>query len=72
MFSGRHELPKQKGNLFIDRDGEAFVNMVNFLRNGKIPLFKDKTDETAFYEELDFWQIPISEGYSKFICKIIR
>lgn len=62
MFSGRFEIAKHNGRLFIDRDGLAFVNMVNYLRNGKFPLFKDRNEEINFFEELDFWQIPINEG----------
>jgi hypothetical protein len=62
MFSGRHEIPKHNGRLFIDRDGLAFSNMVNYLRNGKFPIFKDKNEEINFFEELEFWQIPLYEG----------
>ena len=31
MFSGRHELTKHNGRIFIDRDGNAFINLVNYL-----------------------------------------
>lgn len=62
MFSGRHEIPKHNGRLFIDRQGEAFVNMINYLRNGKYPVFRDKNEEINFFEELTFWQIPIYEA----------
>lgn len=68
MFSGRHEIPKHNGRFFIDRQGEAFVNMINFLRGGKYPVFRDKTEEINFFEELNFWQIPIYEtGNKKFL-----
>lgn len=34
MFSGRHDVPKNaKGNVFLDRDGETFLTLVNYLRN---------------------------------------
>lgn len=62
MFSGRHEIPKHNGRLFIDRQGDAFVNMINYLRNGKYPVFRDKNEEINFFEELTFWQIPIYES----------
>lgn len=61
MFSGRHEIPKHNHRLFIDRDGSAFFNMINYLRSGKFPIFKDKNEELNFLEELEFWQIPILE-----------
>ena len=62
MFSGRHEIPKHNGRLFIDRQGEAFVNIINYMRNGKYPIFKDKNEEVNFFEELNYWQIPIYES----------
>jgi len=61
MFSGRHIIPKHNGRLFIDRQGEAFVNIINYMRNGKYPIFKDKNEEINFFEELNYWQIPIYE-----------
>ena len=34
MFSGRHQLPKDKdGYFFIDQDGTHFRHIINFLRN---------------------------------------
>ena len=60
MFSGRHRLNKHNGRIFIDRDGETFCMIINYLRTGKIPLFESKIKENAFYEELDFWQIPLN------------
>ncbi len=75
MFSGRHEILKHNGRLFIDREGVAFTNMVNFLRSGKFPIYKDKNEEINFFEELEFWQIPIYEGsnyyYQYSIIKLI-
>jgi len=65
MFSGRHEIPKHNGRLFIDRQGDSFINMINYLRNGKYPVFRDKNEEINFFEELNFWQIPIYESSNK-------
>jgi frataxin-like iron-binding protein CyaY len=39
MFSGRHKLTMHNGRYFIDRDGEAFTNMLSYLRTGRIPYF---------------------------------
>jgi hypothetical protein len=58
MFSGRHPITRHKGKAFVDRDGHAFVQMVSFLRNSKIPFFQTMEEETSFYAELDFWGIP--------------
>lgn len=62
MFSGRIELNKHNGRIFIDRQGEAFINLINYMRNGKYPVFKDKNEEINFFEELNFWQIPVYEN----------
>ena len=35
MFSGMHELRKVDESVFIDRDGETFQNLLNFLRNDR-------------------------------------
>ncbi len=65
LFSGRHEIPKHGNRYFIDRDGQSFYYLINFLRNGKFPIFKDKTEEINFFEELEYWQIPVFEESKK-------
>ena len=32
MFSGRHKLNRHNGRVFIDRDGETFMMVINYLR----------------------------------------
>jgi hypothetical protein len=59
MFSGRHQLTLHNGRVFIDRDGKTFKMILNYLRSMKLPLFDHKSIEAAFYEELDFWGIPL-------------
>ena len=61
MFSGKYDLPKHNGRIFIDRDGLAFSGLIQYLRNGKFPILKDKNEETNFLEELEYWQIPLYE-----------
>ena len=62
MFSGRHKLTMHQNRVFIDRDGEAFSSMLSYLRTGKVPIFKDQSSEHAFYDELDFWMVPVELG----------
>jgi hypothetical protein len=62
MFSGRHDNQKRNGRVFIDRDGVTFTHLIYYLRNGKYPVFKDKSEEIAFLEELAYWQIPVYES----------
>lgn len=60
MFSGRHSIPKnEKGNVFIDRDGEAFLAIVNYLRDGRrnIPEFDSIKQKQLFIKELEFWEM---------------
>ena len=58
MFSGRHKLSMHNSRIFLDRDGHAFAQLISYLRNGRIPSFEGKREENAFFEELDYWQIP--------------
>lgn len=60
MFSGKHDLKTHKGRIFIDRCGDSFASVISFLRTGKIPVFNSKYDELRFYEEMDYWQIPLN------------
>ena len=61
FFSGVYPLPKINNKIFIDREGETFINLVNFLRTGKFPIVKTKEDEIKFLDELNFWKINIQE-----------
>ena len=61
LFSGLHPLPMNGDKIFIDREGEQFIDLVNFLRTGKFPIVKDKEEENKFKDELDFWKITIPE-----------
>ena len=78
MFSGRHQLPKHDGRIFIDRDGKAFTHMINYLRTGEKPPFEEdggnkqlvhfrgsiiSEEERMFYRELQYWQIPSPENF---------
>jgi len=44
MFSGRHELKRDHhGKIFVDRDGETFLALINYLRNDRkdVPVFEN-------------------------------
>ena len=62
MFSGNHNLQKHNGRIFIDRDGKTFKLLIQYLRNGKIPIFEDEKQKQNFNEECDYWQIPINDN----------
>ena len=60
MFSGMHELKTINEEVFLDRDGQTFLHVVNYLRNNRevFPDFMDRNDEIHFFKELEFWKIP--------------
>lgn len=60
MFKDHQKLKKYKGRIFIDRNEKAFTLLVSFLRNGKPPLFENNQQEIAFYDELNYWKIPLA------------
>lgn len=60
VFSGRHPISFHKGRAFVDRDPQAFCDMIYFLKTEKLPVFKTVWDEASFFEELDFWGIPLN------------
>ena len=60
MFNGKHELKTHNGRIFIDRDGKPFAAVISYLRSGMVPVFNTKFDEISFFEEMDFWQIPLN------------
>lgn len=59
VFNGMHEVKKVGDEIFLDRDGEAFETLVNYLRNDRkvFPEFSDKNSENMFYKELNYWGI---------------
>ena len=59
MFSGLHECKIIDDEVFLDRDGDTFETLVNYLRNDRrvFPEFADKNSENHFYKELLYWGI---------------
>ena len=54
-----HELKKIDEEVFLDRDGQTFETLVNYLRNDRkvFPEFTDKNSENMFYKEINYWGI---------------
>ena len=49
----------------MDRDGDTFKSVINYLRNGMdlVPEFESKNQEILFQKEMAFWKI--GERYRK-------
>lgn len=54
-----HELKKINDEVFLDRDGRTFNDVINYLRNDRkvYPEFFDKNQEHLFIKELHYWGI---------------
>merc|ERR1719276_778841 len=58
MFSG--ELPVQRdsaGCFVVDRDGRHFHHILNFLRDGSVPIGLSRVERLELLRELDFYNI---------------
>ncbi|CAB4285853.1 unnamed protein product [Prunus armeniaca] len=58
MFSGRHTLCQdpEEGYVFVDRDGEHFRHILNWLRDGVVPTLKD-SKYTELLREAEYYQL---------------
>ena len=58
MFSGRHNIkPEEDGSVFIDRDGEHFKLILNYLRDGKLPSGLSNDTREALAAEAEYYQL---------------
>ncbi|RZC77808.1 hypothetical protein C5167_001966 [Papaver somniferum] len=67
MFSGRHTLSQdsEKGPVFVDRDGKHFRHILNWLRDGAIPVLKD-SEFLELLREAEYYQLlGLVEGINK-------
>ena len=73
MFGGKLPLENNKdsqGNYFIDRDGDLFKYILNFLRVSKLILPNNFQDTEAFQMEVDFYQIqPLIDEFQEYLHK---
>lgn len=58
MFSGRHELEKDEDGAYsIDRDGERFRYVLNYLRDGQLVCPEEKWFRNELLAEASFYQL---------------
>jgi hypothetical protein len=67
MFNGMHELKKINEEVFLDRDGNTFGHLINYLRNKRdvFPEFTDPNEEIHFFKELEWWKIATKQAVSR-------
>ena len=58
--SNNKNTDNQDNKITIDRDTKNFLNLISYLRNDKLPNFKDDKEYQNFLDELEFWQIPLN------------
>ncbi|KAJ4842370.1 hypothetical protein Tsubulata_015730 [Turnera subulata] len=71
MFSGRHTLSEDpdKGFVFIDRDGKHFRHILNWLRDGVVPLLTD-AEYSELMREAEYYQLMgLVEGINSVLSK---
>ncbi|XP_073128989.1 FH protein interacting protein FIP2-like [Henckelia pumila] len=58
MFSGRHTICQKNdtGYVFVDRDGEHFRHILNWLRDGEVPILKD-AQYSELLRETEYFQL---------------
>ena len=62
LFFRSSVVPKVDNRIFLDRNGDVFALVINYLRTGKYPAFLTKKERQLFLAELDYWQIPTSDS----------
>ncbi|OEL38958.1 FH protein interacting protein FIP2 [Dichanthelium oligosanthes] len=62
MFSGRHTLPQHPtmGTVFVDRDGKHFRHVLNWLRDGAIPVLSE-SEYQQLLREAEYYQLLVKE-----------
>lgn len=71
MFSGRHTLcqDSEKGYVFVDRDGMHFRHILNWLRDGVVPLLTDY-EYSELIREAEYYQLlGLIEGITSVLHK---
>ncbi len=59
LFNSDISLPKKNGHIFLDRDSQSFKQLIYYLKTNKLPKFKHNLEEKKFFEEMNYWRIPI-------------
>jgi BTB/POZ domain-containing adapter for CUL3-mediated RhoA degradation protein len=56
MFSGDHPiLLDEDGSFVVDRDGRHFHHILNYLRDGSVPIGLSRVDRIELLKEIDYY-----------------
>lgn len=72
MFSGRHTVctDPDKGYIFVDRDGQHFRHILNWLRDGVIPILRDHECLELLREAEYFQLLGLIDGIKSALSKL--
>ena len=58
MFSGRHDVKKVNGKIFVDRDPEVFKLLIQYLRNGCQRIELESPYQNKMLDaEIEYWDV---------------
>ena len=52
-------IPKRNNHVFLDRDYNTFIQLLEFLKTEKIPKFNNQYEKNNFFDELNYWGITL-------------
>lgn len=60
-------LPKRNGYIFFDREFIGFKLITYYLEKNKLPKFKNNLEEKKFFDEANYWRIPMHISSKKIL-----
>ena len=58
-FTNLEKIPKRNNRIFLDRNHETFLEVLDFIKTEKIPNFSKKIKRKNFLDELNYWGISL-------------
>ena len=58
-FISINKIPKRNNHIFLDRNYNIFMQLLEFLKTEKIPNFNTIFDKNDFFDELNYWGIKL-------------
>ena len=56
-FTFLDKIPKRNNHIFLDRDYNIFMQLLDYLKTEKIPKFNNQYEKNNFFDELNYWGI---------------